>query len=38
MKNENIDEDVNIENEDEPKVNRKVSKGYYEEQEELKKR
>lgn len=38
MKNEKLEDDENSENEDEPKVNQKVSKGYYEEQEELKKR
>ena len=38
MKKEKLEEDEDTENEDEPKVNPKVSKGYYEEQEELKKR
>lgn len=38
MKKEKLEEDEDTENEDEPKVNHKISKGYYEEQEELKKR
>jgi hypothetical protein len=38
MNDENLEDEENTDNEDESKVNRKASKGYYEEQEELKKR